>query len=59
MPTLNNIQKIYDQFISSAIEIEYSTDNMSKPNLEEIKKELIKTLEEYCEEIKNDMRKNS
>ena len=54
MPTLQTIQKIYNEFICSALESEYATPDMTKPDLEQIKNELIEVIEEYVEEIEND-----
>lgn len=54
MPTLQEIQKIYNEFVCSALELEYATPDMTKPDLEQIKNELIEVIEEYVEEIEND-----
>lgn len=54
MPTLQEIQKIYNEFVCSALESEYATPDMTKPDLEQIKNELIEVIEEYVEDIEND-----
>lgn len=51
MPTLQTIQKIYNEFVCSALESEYATPEMTKPDLEQIKNELIEVIEEYTKEI--------
>ena len=54
MPSLQEIQRIYDEFICSAIESEYAMPGMTKPDLEEIKNKLIEIIEKYYEEIENE-----
>ena len=54
MPSLQELQRVYDEFICSAIESEYSTPGMTKPDLEEIKNKLIEIIEQYYEEIENE-----
>jgi septum formation topological specificity factor MinE len=36
------------------LESEYATPDMTKPDLEQIKNELIKVIEEYVEELKDE-----
>ena len=54
MPSLQELQKIYNEFVSSALEVEYATPDMTKPDLEQIKNELIETIEAYYEELENE-----
>lgn len=54
MPTLQEIQNIYNEFVCSALESEYATPDMTKPDLEQIKNELIEVIEEYVEELKDE-----
>lgn len=58
MPTsLEDLRNAMNQFLVSAVETNYHT---SKPDLEQVKNYLIKVIEQYIKEQKqNDMRKDS
>jgi septum formation topological specificity factor MinE len=58
MPTsLEDLRNAMNQFLVSAVETNYHT---SKPDLEQVKNDLIKIIEQYIKEQKeNDMRKDS
>lgn len=58
MPTsLEDLRNAMNQFLVSAVETNYHT---SKPDLEQVKNDLIKVIEQYIKEQKeNDMRKDS
>lgn len=54
MPTLQEIQKIYNEFVCSAIEMEYNTWNTNPDDLQPLVDKLKEALEEYVEELKDE-----
>lgn len=54
MPTLQEIQKIYNEFVCSAIETEYNTWNTNPDDLQPLVDKLKEALEEYVEESKDE-----
>jgi septum formation topological specificity factor MinE len=57
MTTLEDLRNAMNQFLASAVETNYHT---SKTDLEQVRNDLIKVIEQYIKEQKeNDMRKDS
>lgn len=54
MPTLQEIQKIYNEFVCSAIETEYNTCDTNPDDLHQLVDKLKEALEEYVEELKDE-----
>lgn len=54
MPTLQEIQKIYNEFVCSAIETEYNTLDTNPDDLHQLVDKLKEALEEYVEELKDE-----
>jgi septum formation topological specificity factor MinE len=53
MTTLSELRDAMNQFLTSAIESTYHT---SKPDLEQIKNELIKVIDQYIKEQEDDIK---
>lgn len=54
MPTLQEIQKIYNEFVCSSIETEYNTWDTNTDDLHQLVDKLKEALEEYVEELKDE-----
>lgn len=54
MTTLEDLRNAMNQFLVSAVETNYHT---SKPDLEQVKNELIKVIDQYIKEQEDDIQR--
>lgn len=54
MPTLQTIQRQYDEFVCAAISAEYNSSWEAPPDLQPLVDKLKESLEEYVEELKDE-----